>query len=115
LNTAEEQVRAFSFSLNSCWSIAIAAPDIAPRKADKDMPLADPGALALNRAEDFLYAGFFHAANNTEQHHELQVKLPNKSIEQPVPALAYAIKRQKKVGFKFCLLHLFVDKKTRLS
>ena len=78
LNIAEEQVRAFIFSLNSGRCIAVAAPDITPRKADKDMPLADPGALALNRAEDLLYAGVFHAANNTEQHHELQVKLPTK-------------------------------------
>jgi hypothetical protein len=62
------------FHLRSSLCIAVPAPDIAPRKADKDMPLADPWALALNRAEDLMNAGVFHAGNNTEQYRELQVQ-----------------------------------------
>jgi hypothetical protein len=45
-----------------------------------------------------VYTGIFHAANNTEQHYELQVKLPDKAAEQPVPEMAYAIKMTKNSG-----------------
>jgi hypothetical protein len=72
LNAAELKVSIFT-SLPRGLRVAVAAPDIAPRKADKDMALADPWALALDRTEDLVNAGVFHAGNDTEQYRELQV------------------------------------------
>jgi hypothetical protein len=62
--------------MNRSRRIAVAAPDVTPQKADEYMPLADPGALALNRGKDLMYTGVFHCANNTEQCPELQVQPP---------------------------------------
>jgi len=47
LNAAELKARIFTFLLSDL-RVAVAAPDVTPREADKDMALTDPWALALD-------------------------------------------------------------------